>query len=292
MRHYPARSAIWTGAAALIVATTIGLGAQNEFTNNLKYDSGQDVQPVYEGWARAGNGTFDLYFGYLNRNWVDTLHVPVGPANNIQPGGPDRGQPTFFSTRTNRKVFTVNVPADFGKKELLWTITANGKTRTTYGHLRPDWEITPDGGAAGTQTTREARANKAPALAVAPTVLSMSATLVATVTDDGLPVPRGRVKAAVGQETPPGLSGSEREVPVNLPWLSEEAGRRGDGLTVKWIVFRGPADVRFNPFYAKPVDGTATTTATFSEPGEYTLRAAAQDGLLTTWRDVVVTVTK
>jgi hypothetical protein len=104
-------------------------------------------------------------------------------------------------------------------------------------------------------------------------------------------VPRGRAKATVSQETP-GLSGGEKEVPVNLPWLSEAAGRRGDGLTVKWIVFRGPADVLFNPFYAKPIDGTATTTATFSEPGEYTLRAAAQDGLLTAWRDVVVTVTR
>src|SRR4029453_851399 len=136
-------------AAALILAGALGagVGAQSEFANNLKHDSGQDVQPVFEGWARVPNGTFDLYFVYLNRNWVQKLHVPIGPANNIQPGGPDRGQPTFFYTRTQRKVFTVNVPADFGKKDLVWTLTVNGRTRTVYGHLKSDWEITPDGGA-------------------------------------------------------------------------------------------------------------------------------------------------
>ena len=76
-----------TIAAALILAGSLGSGmtAQSEFANNLKYDSGQDVQPVFEGWARVPNGTFDLYFGYLNRNWVQQLHIPIGSANNIQP---------------------------------------------------------------------------------------------------------------------------------------------------------------------------------------------------------------
>lgn len=281
-------------AAAFVLAGSLGagLGAQSEFANNLKYDSGQDVQPVFEGWARVADGTFDLYFGYLNRNWVQKLHVPVGSANNIQPGGPDRGQPTFFYTRTQRKVFTVNVPADFGKKELLWTLTINGRTRTTYGHLKSDWEITPDGGAAGTQTTQEARANKAPALVLAaPAAVSGIAELVATVSDDGLPKPRGRGKPAVGQESPPGLTGGEKEAPANLPWLSEGGARRPDGLTVKWFVFRGPADVLFDPAYAKPEAGRATTTARFSVPGEYVLRASADDGLLETYRDVSMKVT-
>jgi hypothetical protein len=283
-------------AAALILAGSLGVGvtAQSEFANNLKYDSGQDIQPVFEGWARVPNGTFDLYFGYLNRNWVERLHVPIGPANTIQPGGPDRGQPTFFYTRTQRKVFTVNVPADFGKKELVWTLTVNGRTRTVYGHLKADWEMTPDGGAAGTQTTQEARSNRAPTIdlaPVAPVTVSGTAELVATVSDDGLPKPRGRGKPAVGQESPPGLTGGEKEAPANLPWLSEGGARRPDGLTVRWFVFRGPADVLFDPAFAKPEAGNATTTARFSVPGEYVLRARADDGLLEAYQDVSVRVT-
>lgn len=283
-------------AVALMLAGSLGVGvtAQSEFANNLKFDSGQDVQPVFEGWARVPNGTFDLYFGYLNRNWVERLHVPIGSANNIQPGGPDRGQPTFFYTRTQRKVFTVNVPADFGKKELVWTLTVNGRTRTTYGHLKADWEITADGGAAGTQTTQEARSNRAPVIAVAPVAnagVSESIQLVASVSDDGLPKPRGRSKPAVGQESPPGLTGGEKEAPANLPWLSEGGMRRPDGLTVRWFVFRGPADVVFDPAFAKPEAGNATTTARFSVPGEYVLRAGTDDGLLETYKDVSVKVT-
>jgi hypothetical protein len=126
---------------------------------------------------------------------------------------------------------------------------------------------------------------------LAPVVLPGAATLSATVSDDGLPAPRGRVKAAVGQETPPGLSGGQKEVPANLPWLSEEGARRGDGLSVKWFVFRGPGSVLFEPASEKPTDGKTTTTATFEKPGEYILRAAAQDGLLTTYQDVTVDVT-
>ena len=126
--HFP-RSLVWTGAATLVLAWSVGLGAQNqaEFANNLKFDSGQDIQPVFDGWARNPDGSFDLYFGYLNRNWVQKVQVPVGPNNHIQPGGPDRGQPTYFYTRTNRKVFTVNVPKDFGHGELLWTLNVNGR---------------------------------------------------------------------------------------------------------------------------------------------------------------------
>ena len=296
MRHHSSRAFVLASlATGLLLVGPSELGAQAEFNNNIKYDSGQDIQPVFEGWTRLANGTYDLYFGYLNRNWVQQLHVPVGPNNSFSPGRADRGQPTYFYTRTHRKVFTVNVPADFGRSEAVWTLTVNGRTRTTYGHLKSDWEITPDGGAAGTQTTTEARSNKAPNLALAPVVavqLPGTATLVATVSDDGLPKPRGRNKPAVGQETPPGLSGGVKEAPINLPWLSEQEGRRADGLTVSWFVLRGPADVRFESTDGRPKDGKVTTTASFTEPGEYVLRSAAHDGLLTTYQDVSVRVTK
>ena len=69
-------------------------------TNNFKYNSGQDVQPVFEGWSRNADGGFAMHFGYLNRNWAEELAIPVGPDNSVEPGGPDRGQPTFFYTRT------------------------------------------------------------------------------------------------------------------------------------------------------------------------------------------------
>src|SRR5262245_15315258 len=124
-----------------------GTTAQVEINNNFKFNSGQDVQPVFEGWSKNPDGGFAMHFGYLNRNYVQELSIPVGPGNNIEPGGPDRGQPTFFSIRTNRNMFKVNVPKDWGKKELIWTLTANGKTQKAFGWLQAEWEIDPAGGA-------------------------------------------------------------------------------------------------------------------------------------------------
>src|SRR5262245_59006840 len=58
--------------------------------------AGQDVSPAFEGWRNNPDGTIDLMFGYFNRNQEQELDVPVGPDNNIEPGGPDQGQPTHF----------------------------------------------------------------------------------------------------------------------------------------------------------------------------------------------------
>ncbi|PYR47998.1 MAG: hypothetical protein DMF89_17215, partial [Acidobacteria bacterium] len=174
--------------------------AQVEIQNNFKYNSGQDVQPIFEGWSKTSDGSFRFHFGYLNRNYVQALSIPVGPANSIEPGGPDRGQPTFFAVRTNRNMFTVTVPKDWGKKELVWTLTANGKTQKAFGWLQPEWEIDPAGGAAsGGQTDKELLNNKAPTITVtAPSAVTLPSTLTlnATVTDDGIPKPRAPRKPA------------------------------------------------------------------------------------------------
>src|SRR5262245_1784098 len=122
----------WLVSAAALIAL-LGVPeattAQVEIHNNFKFNSGQDVQPVFEGWSKNPDGSFKMHFGYLNRNYAQELVVPIGPANDVEPGGPDRGQPTFFSNRTNRNMFTVPVPKDWGKKEVIWTVTANGKTQ-------------------------------------------------------------------------------------------------------------------------------------------------------------------
>jgi hypothetical protein len=59
-------------------------------------------------------------------------------------------------------------------------------------------------------------------------------------------------------------------------------------VTVRWIMYRGPADVTFasdrpkvekadRPGSAAPFNGKATTSATFTAPGEYVLNVTAND---------------
>ena len=99
------------------------VGAQARFT----YSSSQSVSPAYEGWWPNEDGSFTMFFGYMNSNWLQEFDIPIGPDNGIEPGGPDQGQPTHFYPRRNPFLFTIRVPNDFGSKELIWTVTANGK---------------------------------------------------------------------------------------------------------------------------------------------------------------------
>lgn len=286
---------------------TLTLAGQSEYINNFKFNTGQSVQPVFEGWSRAADGTLNMHFGYLNRNYVEEPSIPIGPNNSINPDGPDRGQPTFFYARTNRNMFTVSVPKDWDRKrELIWTVIHNGKSERAVGWLQPEWEIDPVGGAqTGGRTDEEYVKDKPPTVeieTVAPLKLSSVATLTASISDDGLPKPRPRGKPAVGQETPPTLQGG-LDAPVNVPAINARAIRETppgatagasdappQGLSVSWIVWRGPADVRFTPRVAQAKDGKAVTTATFTKPGEYVLRATATDTLKNSRRDVKVIV--
>ena len=101
--------------------------------SNIRFNSGQSVVPYFEGWIRNPDGTFDLVFGYFNRNWEQEIAIPAGPDNTVELGGPDAGQPTFFLPRRQRFVYRVTVPKDFGKKEVVWSITANGRTEHAFG---------------------------------------------------------------------------------------------------------------------------------------------------------------
>jgi hypothetical protein len=284
---------LWSGAPA-------GLAQQAEFTNNFKYNRGQAIQPIFEGWSWAPDGSVNMHFGYLNRNYAEQPEIAIGTNNRIEPGGPDRGQPTFFYSRTNRNLFAVNVPKTFGaREELVWTVTFNGQTLRAVGWRQAEWEIDPAGGATtGGSTDPERVANKPPALTIqppAPVRLPAAATLAVVIQDDGLPKPRPRAKPAVGQETPPTLQGGT-SAPVNVPQVATRqpaagaASERPLGMVVSWIVWRGPAEVRFEPRFAQPKDGTAQTQATFSVPGDYVLRATADDGAAATHSQVTVRV--
>ena len=77
--------------------------------------------------------------------------------------------------------------------------------------------------------------------------------------------------------------------PVNVPLPARP--KMPQGLSVLWMVYRGPAAVAFEPDgYAKVADGQVEVKATFTRPGTYTLRAFASDGLLRTPADVIVSV--
>jgi hypothetical protein len=74
-----------------------------------------------------GPTTFDAVFGYSNGGQA-IVNVPIGSANNVSPGGPNRGQPENFPPGTVTDAFTVRgVP---NGTSLVWTLTSGGSTAT------------------------------------------------------------------------------------------------------------------------------------------------------------------
>src|SRR4030095_15244458 len=106
-------------------------------------ETGQSVTGAYEGWYQNPDGSYSLLVGYFNRNQKETLDIPVGPNNRIDPGGPDMGQPTYFLPRRQWGVFVIKVPKDFGKSTLTWTLVANGQTTVIPLNLDPLWVVAP-----------------------------------------------------------------------------------------------------------------------------------------------------
>jgi len=82
-----------------------------------------------------------MVFGYMNRNFEEEPYIPIGPNNSFEPGPQDRGQPTHFDTRRQSFVFRVTLPADWGTKDLVWTVNHNGRANTAIGSLMPHWVI-------------------------------------------------------------------------------------------------------------------------------------------------------
>jgi len=117
-------------AACLTVALAFGIALPTAQTTpaqlvTVRHAAGQGVAPVYEGFDINPDGSFNMWFGYMNRNYEEAIDLPVGTDNIIEPGG-DRGQPTHFTPRRHKDVFSVRVPKDFGDKTLVWSLRAHG----------------------------------------------------------------------------------------------------------------------------------------------------------------------
>jgi hypothetical protein len=255
---------------------------------------------VFEGWERNQDGSFNLVFGYFNRNSDEEIYVPIGPANNVTPAGPDAGQPEYFYPIRNMFVFRVRVPKDFGAKEIVWTVSHRGRTDTAIGSLLPTYIIDDDVIGMNFGGGHPEEGNRPPAIALDGAAerhvkIGEPLTLAVRVHDDGFPA---KVRPAPQPHVGAGPPGRMSSV----------------GVRVSWIQYRGgPATVKFSPaqplIYSDPrsplspwapgwtpqplaANGAIVTKATMSEPGTYVLRAIAHDGYNYSTQDVRVTVTQ
>jgi hypothetical protein len=247
------------GAMLVLCATVPAYTARAQLPLAPLKTTGQTVTPAFEGWYKNPDGSYSISFGYYNRNTEEALDIPVGPDNFISPGDRNQGQPTHFEPRRHWGVFAVRVPPDFGDKTVVWTIKIRGETWEIPGRLHPNWQIDALEGEAGSGNT--------------PPVLKF---------------------AAAGPEGagPAGITAGPLTTSVGKPltlnvWAKDDGkavgnitrdGRAGASVTLTWFKHQGPGAVAFAQTSPRVgVDSLATTTATFSEPGDYVLRVRAND---------------
>jgi hypothetical protein len=252
------------------LAATIALSGALLWAQSLPlepaHESGTSVTGAFEGWFKNPDGSFSLLLGYYNRNQREEVDVPIGPGNRIEPGGPDRGQPTHFLPGRAWGLFAIKVPADFGDNKLTWTLVANGLTTVIPASLNKDYEISP--------LVEAAVGNTPPVLSFGENGPSVQGPLLLT-----------------AQRT------VKRGTPLTVTvWVSDDAkfttssGARPKTptppVTLHWIKYRGTGSVTISkdrPDVEKtdrpgvPFSGKASTTVTFSDPGDYILHVTAND---------------
>ena len=307
-------------APAPTVAAPLPLGAR-----------GEPIYPAFEGWGPLKDGGQNAFLiGYKNDNSDQTIDIPIGPNNHMDPGGPDLLQPTHFEPGRAWGVFAVPVAKDFGNKNIAWTIVANGRATVVQFSLKvPYWVDFYKNAAKGNTPPVIKFAENGPEMTGPPraVALTLNATVGQPLTlklwardaantydpEDSLPPelrargrgPRRGSRCCSQHRGPRRGSGCcrwrtrpGRADAQNFDFsaaVSRGAGGRGGGgggrgggpqadITVTWKVHRGSSPVKFADdvirlFNKGDVDAVmeATTTATFSAPGDYMLRAQVND---------------
>ena len=249
------------GAGLVVMVTVAGwslIGEAQQLPLFPATKKGRTVTPAYEGWYPNPDGTLTLSFGYYNRNSEEVVEIPLGPNNSIEPAEFDGWQPTHFQPLRHWGVFTVTVPGDLGDKRVTWTLINRNETFAISGHLHRDWSI-------------DARYD--PANDNGPPRLKFDPAGPEGTAPDGLTT--GPLTATVGE-------------PLTLRvWVTDDGAQRPGGgsrstrprLALAWFKHQGPGEVRFSESeheFEEP-NGQATTTASFSAPGDYVVRVRAND---------------
>jgi hypothetical protein len=285
VRH---RGAVVAGGFALAACCAIGVAAQGQQSTlplTPQKERGASISPAYEGWYPNADGSFSLLLGYYNRNAKETLDIPVGPNNRVDPGGPDQGQPTHFEVGRQWGVFVVKVPKDFGSKTITWTIVANGETQSIPFTLNKGYPISP---------------YKELGMGNQPPVLAFSQG-GAKVTGPPTSV-ANTYTGAVKQPIPISIWVEDPKSPneVEVPGAAAFRGLVAKVATISVHKFRGPGRMTVDkPRIPVNTQGEMITpTVTFDQPGEYLLRVQANDesgeggaGFQCCWTNTYVKVT-
>jgi hypothetical protein len=269
-----------TGLAMAVLANVVFLataGAQ-EAQRDLRPPpkNGLPIVPFMEGWYDNGDGSVTVSYGYQNRNETNVI-IPRGQNNYIEPAQLDGMQPEIYFAGRHMGVFAITIPASIASETAWWHLKTGNSAATKVPGERGvtayelDRNPRPQGSLQPLIWFEEGKQGTGPEGVIASMVQTVSV---------GAPL-----VMEVGTSDP---SVRDRTNPVFAKPLDSR---------VMWYMHQGPGEVLFTehpstPFMTTPDSslrnampaspariaiqeskGPARVIATFSEAGEYLIRA-------------------
>jgi len=246
---------------------------------------GREVVPFMEGWYANDDGSVTISFGYWNLNQQTVVEIPVGEDNFMDPAEFGGLQPGTFYPGRQHGAFGITLPADRADIDVWWhLVNANGKENKVPGRAEAE----------AYQLDRNPRPHGS-----VPPVLWF---------DEGS---RGSgPEGVVAGETLEATTGERLALEIQVMDPSEhdlDDPRLRDGVPVRvvWYKHQGPGMVTFSHHESMPErddvetgfmipgvqvaergprvvaleegEGPARVYATFDEPGDYMIRARADN---------------
>jgi len=245
----------------------------------------REVVPFMEGWYANDDGSVTISFGYWNLNQDKVVEIPLGENNYFDLEEFGGMQPSTFYPGRQHGVFGITLPADMTDEDVWWHIVnANGKDNEVPGRAQAeayqlDRNPRPHGSVAPVMWFDEGDQGSGPEGVVA----------------------EGALEATAGEPM-------TLELQVMDPSEHDlEDPRLRDGVPVRvvWYKHQGPGDVEFSHHETMPEpqevrtgfmvqgmqtaergprvvtleegEGPVRVYATFSEPGDYMIRARADN---------------
>lgn len=268
----------------LLMAIALPSQAQDDQPRflSLTPPDGLPIIPLMEGWVANEDGTTTISYGFINRNSDQDVTIPLGENNYIEPAEFDGMQPTHFPSGRGTGVFTVSLPEGREDTDVWWYLKTG------------EAEVLQVPGRRGASAYELDFVRPRPQGSLQPLAAfgdsDLAAGLFGGISDHDVAVTAGeQVELMVNARDP-----AERD---------PEDPRFGEPLdmNVEFNMHQGPGEVSFerdpnapvpeNPFdeddprfefFTGPEgneaiieggEGSAMVLATFSEPGEYIIRA-------------------
>jgi hypothetical protein len=286
---------LW-GPLATLEAQVVGPGPDGRWPLQPSSPGNRHLAPFMEGWYENEGGSFSVSFGYLNAN-DDTLYIPVGENNFLEPAQFNGMQPTIFFPGHHRGLFTAELPAALRDTDVWWTLTkANGDVARVPGRVgavayQLDWIPRPHGSVTPLVSfdSQDGEGRGPTGLLAERTMMTSVGSPITLSINTSDPSERDEADFRFAEAIPLRVVWSQLQGPGRVEYTRHESNplpevevEEPDSATAAAIAAGGPAAAAFRRQRQPPGpevipleqgEGTASVIVTFSQPGEYLMLA-------------------